>query len=1673
MATAGNIRSQREATQQLKEHAGDIPTIFLGNQPGQSRFQASIRNENTFTSSTLGVPPVKRKPSRTDINPNNKVYLRRQSNSFSDIGNNAITATTTTPLTDRPQSSLDHDVNTGDLPSLVLMPFVPAPWLDFGKVVVGSKKSVTMMVENPGEVVQRLTMAPGCRMGEMGFSISQLDPLRASVDGGAVEPLVLAPRSKMELNISWTPLTVGFVRSNATLRTNTGPFKVQLQGRGESPMLPPESRGLSSSKKPTDANIRTNRDIGASTFNPKSSALKQSILGRSGLKGSVMPSSNSAGEYRTLPYVTNNEMYDEKWINKQERSFTQWLNYEYNVTVDTFSTKDPSSWSYYSDKLEFEHTRASACKMYQSFKEVLKKVDETIDKDRLQLRDDCNLVEDNAPKRDIIRMLLSFDMRWLVLGLETITGKSSALNPTFNTSMIAEFMEKTIFRDKQTEVEYQPHRILSNRPRYSQAMNRFILKRVFRLLLFLDQAKIAHLIPSDPCLFNKASTVKSCREILLTISRNYLKGETNIVKHLLYMGYVVVHTQTPLEEFDFTVKSLAKDLCDGVRLCRLVDLHYPEFSLCEKMKFPTLSKAHMQQNVSLALNALVKRGISLEGTRGGVVSPRDIVMGHREKTFGLLWKLILKWKVAVLLDLSMLEAEIVSLKAEYKRIHGVDQPERVDTVYFTSDQLSALLRWCQAIGCFYNLDIDNFTTSFGDARAFGALLSYYHPTLLDMSEMKNSAQFLEEYKQGLHQPELQLPEGNNGKGWFIDTKDIKDPITQAKEMDRFNYRLLHHKVQALGGVPISLRHADMSDVGVPDEKAVILFVTYLCARLMHLNKDIRAAKTIQRIWRRKHYGRKENSRIKAAIILQKHIRKNLATKRARNIKKQRDETATLIQARCRTYLVRTRVIQTVESIVGLQTHCRAFLVRKRFVELKWAALTMQRYYRGHVARIQYHEVLQEYKSIQSIQAQVRGHLVRKEFLMLRLAAEVVQSKRRALVEGRRVRERYLLVKDAAVVIQQHWRAIVAGRRIRQEYQQRRDLVVRMQAHIRTKLVRQVYQELLQAAVVLQRRWRQRVSERELLQRTKAANIIQAHWRSVIIRRHVQHQYQTLRVAAIKIQSIVRGCMFRRRLGAVIKIQRFWRAIHERRRIQYEYNELRWAAFVIQQRRRAYRIGQETRCQYLCLRQSALTVQSIYRGRMARQQAHLALSTVVGIQAIIRMRFTQWQFEKLRAAALIIQSRWRARQASIEQRSLYRTVIQASIIIQRRWRAVREGVRVREEYQAIRLCLIATQAHLRGVLVRKAIYEFRWAATVMQRRWRARIQGQMERRQFLEQWKAARTIQAAWRYRVQRKRIQAYHEERKRVMEKWVQITHLSISAIVIQRYWRRYMDRKYAALRELAATTIQGWWRRQLKERQVHMAELLTLMMQTHIRGFLARKSMAHQQHSIVRIQAWWRGCLVRRDCTAKINDARKRIEHANATAEEHMKLGNRTTMALNTLLTSGQLSAVLNACYHLDTVTRLSKNSCLRLVEHNAVNIIFQLIKSCNRSQPHMQVLKHALNIIENLSRDRDTIGSVFWAPEGMEILVDSAQAYRENEMVFDSVVTILLIHLEEDESRRRFMRAMTAEVRKLKGVLTVMERKVEREGRNKSMLAASRKTLRQLVASVNKLRRIIELLQ
>ena len=78
------------------------------------------------------------------------------------------------------------------------------------------------------------------------------------------------------------------------------------------------------------------------------------------------------------------------------------------------------------------------------------------------------------------------------------------------------------------------------------------------------------------------------------------------------------------------------------------------------------------------------------------------------------------------------------------------------------------------------------------------------------------------------------------------------------------YSIYCFQVQELGGVPVMLKCSDMSNT-IPDEKVVITYVSYLCARLLDIRQETRAARVIQAAWRafslRKHAANKQvNSR---------------------------------------------------------------------------------------------------------------------------------------------------------------------------------------------------------------------------------------------------------------------------------------------------------------------------------------------------------------------------------------------------------------------------------------------------------------------------------------------------------------------------------------------------------------------------------------------------------------------------------------------------------------------------------------------------------------------------------------------------------------------------------------------------------------------------------------------
>lgn len=60
-------------------------------------------------------------------------------------------------------------------------------------------------------------------------------------------------------------------------------------------------------------------------------------------------------------------------------------------------------------------------------------------------------------------------------------------------------------------------------------------------------------------------------QVVGTLFGTGLLGEGNILHHLRHCAYKLTHEQSPLHELDFAVSSLAADLGDGLRLCKLAE----------------------------------------------------------------------------------------------------------------------------------------------------------------------------------------------------------------------------------------------------------------------------------------------------------------------------------------------------------------------------------------------------------------------------------------------------------------------------------------------------------------------------------------------------------------------------------------------------------------------------------------------------------------------------------------------------------------------------------------------------------------------------------------------------------------------------------------------------------------------------------------------------------------------------------------------------------------------------------------------------------------------------------------------------------------------------------------------------------------------------------------------
>lgn len=130
----------------------------------------------------------------------------------------------------------------------------------------------------------------------------------------------------------------------------------------------------------------------------------------------------------------------------------------------------------------------------------------------------------------------------------------------------------------------------------------------------------------------------------------------------------------------------------------------------------------------------------------------------------------------------------------------------------------------------------------------------------------------------------------------------------------------------------------------------------------------------------------------------------------------------------------------------------------------------------------------------------------------------------------------------------------------------------------------------------------------------------------------------------------------------------------------------------------------------------------------------------------------------------------------------------------------------------------------------------------------------------------------------------------------------------------------------------------------------------------------------------------------------RKRVQESyqRALSDPTRKLGRQTESALTILQTGKMISQLKKACQMLFVSTQISKTCCEAFTQAGAFNILFDLLKSCNRSTPHQELLRLALIVLLNAGRHMHLAPVMSTAPEATEILLDLLQTFRDKKPIF-----------------------------------------------------------------------------
>ena len=1314
--------------------------------------------------------------------------------------------------------------------------------------------------------------------------------------------------------------------------------------------------------------------------------------------------------------------HTEFWVRQQEVAFTHWLNA--TIVPHTHSHSNARA-DRRARRLASEAARTRLWSLYSRDAEVrtvILRVESHIDDGFLRLRgteDDGgfksggSFLEDVRLRREFERALGSYSLFWLRAAVDAVLGNPGDVvedelrgwgdgGKAERRRYATERAERTalvaaLVRDRELELEFGVGS--TGAPPfadgYQEALAGTVLKRTLLLVFLMDRAR-AGLPPNTPLLFRGDAPCKSSVAVAELALRASTYGTGDVLRHIGHMGYRLYHAQEPIREYDFTVRNLAMDLRDGVRLCRLVEVlagAIGDDGCVMDAKFPADSRAARTHNVRLALDAARACGVELPG-KWKDVSPADVVDGHLANTLGLLYALMMHFQAPRMLPTGELDDEIARWRSRRANQilagrgifafhgatlaparddsdrHGADSnrrertPEEIDedeaarSAALFADELAdaalatsgsdtysecevRLLRWARGVCACVGVDVTDFKSSFADGTALCALVHAYAPRLAPLRAISRPPKTLNvpgappswrSVSYGYLLKERRRVEDGDDDADGDVSSEALEARARATAACKANFKLASEVCRALGGVP-ELTFGP-ADVASSGGPDAKVVAGYLLFLCARLLCHRREDAAATRIQRWWRFKHWRPGRLRRWCRAATTVSKNKRALDARRAAFARMCAIVRVQSAWRGLSARRIKAKAVAAARTIQRHARGKMARDAYADVQFATMIAQTHARRAVARRAY--VTLRHHTIRC-QAIHRGALARDrymEMLWMNEAATTIQSAWR----GERQRAAYVAFREMVVHIQAMARGATT-RRMFLRYLRMWRGATRIQAAFRGYLRRRDHVALRAAAVCAQKTRKRAVARRAFLERKKSAVAIQAAARGWIAR----ERYNDVRFTAVLLQARVRGAAKRR-----------------------EFLELRGAALAAQRRFRAARLARARE-------RAATKIQAAFRGWSANQ-------------SYVDLRFT-------------------------------------SIVLQARAR----GARDRARFQALKRSAAVAQKHRR-----------RLVAAREHERTRREARETAAREAAAREAAAATAIQAAWRGAAARRSYKRLTSRARRRRD---------AAATLIQTNFRCWAARcDFLALRWASSVVRHAWRAKKTRDAFVSL-RAAAIRCQAFARGAKARRAFLLQKRrrAATVVQARWRGWSTRRRVKATLGPRVAELaallerSRARSRSDPSRTLGARAARAVATLHAPRRLREVRDALRDLAVATRWSGRCRLGLAgDERAMAALLRTVRRCDRSSSHEPVLAAAYALFENLSADATCARALFECRDSVNVIAEHMQMCRDRpELVAAAVRTV--VNLCGDARRAAEVAAMGKILGRIRSIAEIMQNNVD----------------------------------